>query len=196
MGRFEYEKLEVSIILYDSVFQNSIIYYTITCPVHKVLRREKVPQKCYNEWVSKFICALLFSLIALALLDKFYIKEGKENQCIQPNQQEIVATTTVKYFEGSLSEWLEKLEQCESGKNPLAVGDNGRARGVFQFHFPTFSAFMIKYALAEESMLPSLYTDTWVQRQLTERIIREEPEGWRHWTNCSLKIGIPRNDIL
>jgi hypothetical protein len=30
--------------------------------------------------------------------------------------------------------WLHAMEQIESGGNPTAIGDGGRARGAFQFH--------------------------------------------------------------
>lgn len=37
-----------------------------------------------------------------------------------------------------LEQTLEKIIMCESGGNSHATGDNGKAKGVAQFHFDTF----------------------------------------------------------
>lgn len=36
------------------------------------------------------------------------------------------------------------VSKCESGYNPKAVGDGGRARNIFQFHKPTWDSFTKK----------------------------------------------------
>ena len=44
---------------------------------------------------------------------------------------------------------------CESGLNPNAIGDGGRAKNIFQFHAPTFRAF------SQEVNVPDLEYNNW-----------------------------------
>ena len=39
---------------------------------------------------------------------------------------------------------VEDLIDCESGGNPEALGDNGRAKSILQFHEPTFRRYCVE----------------------------------------------------
>lgn len=65
---------------------------------------------------------------------------------------------------------------CESGYKPHAVGDGGRAVGVFQYHKPTFISYSKK--LGEELN----YHSTYDQAKLTAFIWTNYPKEKRAWT--------------
>ena len=94
--------------------------------------------------------------------------------------------------------WLEKLRDCESGNNPNAIGDNGLARGILQFHKKTFIEFADKYNLysyAEKAEIENFYLNSDKQERLAILILTNEKKGWRHWYKCSLKIGLDKVDL-
>lgn len=95
-----------------------------------------------------------------------------------------------------LKTWLDKLEICESGGNHEAVGDSGLAASVLQFHKPTFvryaKIYMDKlFPEAEDVELENFYKDADSQRKLAYLMVSENPQNWKHWTNCTKKIGLP-----
>ena len=97
----------------------------------------------------------------------------------------------------AIVEWIEEMIVCESGGNTLALGDNGKAHGILQFHEPTFWAYNEKYKILsdlERGEVPNVIFDEYVQRELTKRILLED-EGWRNWYNCSKIIGLDRIDL-
>lgn len=59
--------------------------------------------------------------------------EGKSELLIE------IETVAQKY--GISANRLTKLAYCESSLNKDAVGDSGRARGILQFHLPTFQQY-------------------------------------------------------
>ncbi len=87
--------------------------------------------------------------------------------------------TTITY--GTLIDCLVKYE---SNGNPEAVGDNGKARGVLQFHKPTFKM----YCVDRYGYFLSDYTDTEVQKACADEMLRDNlKKNIRHWTvypNC------------
>lgn len=80
-------------------------------------------------------------------------------------------------------ELINCLIQHESGGKTNAVGDQGRANGILQFHIPTFQHFCIeKYELAEE--IDQIYNEH-IQVMCADMMISEG--GISHWTtypNC------------
>lgn len=76
---------------------------------------------------------------------------------------------------------LLTVAKCESGYNPKAIGDGGKAVNVFQYHKPTFIAFS---KLMGEELDYYSYTD---QAKLTAWIWKHKPGYKSHWT-CYTKF--------
>ena len=91
------------------------------------------------------------------------------------------------------SDYLEDLAMCESSNNPLAVNwhDHGSpSYGLLQFKEATFKSKVRQYNLlpeAEDSEIMNWIYDGQFQLKLA-RLILEEKNGWRAWTNCMDKI--------
>ena len=81
------------------------------------------------------------------------------------------------YTNGSL---IEELIRCESGGNPEALGDDGRAHGILQFHAPTFQ----QYCVEKYGMIDDIWDEN-IQRECCDRMIIDG--GLRHWS-CAYKI--------
>jgi len=74
------------------------------------------------------------------------------------------------------TELIDCLIECESGGNTEAVGDNGRANGILQFHLPTFKLFCVnKYGFFESD-----YKDSLTQRQCCDLMITDGLQT--HWS--------------
>lgn len=89
---------------------------------------------------------------------------------------------------------IERLIECESGGNPEAIGDGGKAYGILQFHLGTFMHFGVKYRAelfpnAEPLEVENFYADEWAQVEIARKMLKE-PGGVEHWYNCALKIGL------
>ena len=93
-------------------------------------------------------------------------------------------TETISFYAelhgANLSELLT-VAKCESGYNPKAVGDGGRAVNVFQYHRPTFNSFS---KLMGEELDYYSYLD---QSKLTAWIWVHYPSYKSHWT-CYTKF--------
>jgi len=72
---------------------------------------------------------------------------------------------------------IDDLIQCESNGNPLAVGDNGRAKGILQFHEPTFKQYCVnKYGYSN---------DIWseeIQINCANEMLEDNFNNVLHWT--------------
>jgi len=124
----------------------------------------------------------------------------KPNTSAIPNEleQQTVTEQKVPAITKEQELWLEKLRDCESGNNPNAIGDNGLARGILQFHKKTFIEFADKYNLysyAEKAEIENFYLNSDKQERLAILILTNEKKGWRHWYKCSLKIGLDKVDL-
>ena len=124
----------------------------------------------------------------------------KPNTSAIPNEleQQTVTEQKVPAITKEQELWLEKLRDCESGNNPNAIGDNGLARGILQFHKKTFIKFADKYNLypyAEKAEIENFYLNSDKQERLAILILTNEKKGWRHWYKCSLKIGLDKVDL-
>ena len=76
---------------------------------------------------------------------------------------------------------IECLSFYESTHNPEAVGDNGKAYGILQFHLPTFDFFCEKYELVLD------YTNPEDQKILAEYMLQDNINNVVHWSvyrNC------------
>lgn len=73
-------------------------------------------------------------------------------------------------------EELLTVAKCESGYNPKAVGDGGRAVNIYQYHRPTFDRFS---KLMGEQLDYYSYYD---QAKLTAWIWKYYPQYKSHWT--------------
>ena len=97
----------------------------------------------------------------------------KLSECVvrQPN---IPYIPTVRTY-GSLIDCLVKYE---SGGNPNAVGDNGKAKGVLQFWQSTFNGYCVdKYGYS-----PDDYTDTIVQKDCCQKMLEDNFDNISHWS--------------
>jgi len=77
---------------------------------------------------------------------------------------------------------IEDLVECESGGNPDALGDNGRAHGVLQFHRPTFE----QYAPLAGVINPDIWNEEQQRRTANYMISIGEICQW----TCARIIGI------
>ena len=103
------------------------------------------------------------------------------------NNNSFVATrpiSSVTHSKALLSqigtEDVDSLIQCliryESSGNQDAIGDNGRAIGVLQFHKPTFDAYSQRYGLKLDR-----YNEN-DQIRLARLMLKENINNLRHWT--------------
>lgn len=83
--------------------------------------------------------------------------------------------------QGVNEEQMLKVSFCESSYKQNAVGDGGKALGVFQYHKPTFD----RYASWMGEKLD--YTSAEDQIKLTAWIWKNHPEEKRAWT-CYTKM--------
>jgi len=94
----------------------------------------------------------------------------------------------------SIVEVVNKLAICESGGDPTAINwDDGGSPSysILQFKKGTFRHFVDRYDLlpnAEEAEWENFLMDGEFQRYLAYRMIEEDKDALRHWTNCSKKL--------
>ena len=83
-------------------------------------------------------------------------------------------------------ELIDCLAFYESGNNPEAVGDSGKAYGVLQFWQSTFDFYSAKY-----NMQWLDYKNPNDQHILADKMLKEDIENTRHWSvryNCQKEI--------
>jgi len=96
----------------------------------------------------------------------------------------------------TLSPLIDKLAMCESGGKPEALNaDDGgsRSSGILQFKDSTFLHYAKRYEMfpfAEDAEIINFLTDPDQQKKMATLMLKENPENWRHWVNCSLKTGL------
>jgi hypothetical protein len=97
----------------------------------------------------------------------------------------------------SLKQWLNALALAESGNRAWIVHRDRDGRdyyGCLQFRETTFRYFVDKFELApdaEDAEVMELIYDCAFQKRLAARMIRENPENWKHWRNTVQRIGLP-----
>lgn len=85
--------------------------------------------------------------------------------------------------------FMEELKICESGGDVRAYHPNdggSESISLYQFKRATFAHYMKKY----EGVVPR--GDIWnpVTQTALARQMLLEPDGWKHWRICSLRIGL------
>ncbi|MPZ23683.1 MAG: transglycosylase SLT domain-containing protein [Dehalococcoidia bacterium] len=85
-----------------------------------------------------------------------------------------------RYFPASQADFAARVAYCESGYNPSAVGDQGRARGIFQFWQATFLETNVGAANGWDAAFNAEVN----VRAAAEKVARD---GWRAWT-CASKV--------
>ena len=107
----------------------------------------------------------------------------------KPIVHEEVAQKTV------LNPKIGLLALCESSNNPKAVNLNDAGSpsyGLYQYKKGTWISYMKKYNLAphaEDAELMNFIYDREMQTLLTQKIL-EEKNGWKHWYDCSRRVGL------
>lgn len=83
---------------------------------------------------------------ALVILTAITLSPGSIDADIAPPKPLTVQETIVKYAQvfAVPEKELLTVAQCESGFNPKAIGDQGHAVNIFQFHKPTFETYAQK----------------------------------------------------
>lgn len=71
---------------------------------------------------------------------------------------------------------LLAVSKCESSYNTNAIGDSGKARGIYQYHLPTFLAFEKEFG---EDLDYYSYHD---QAKLTAYVFSKGEKYKKHWT--------------
>jgi hypothetical protein len=99
--------------------------------------------------------------------------------------------------ERALGEWIEALAVAESGNRGWIVHQESDGRnyyGCLQFSEKTFRHFAKKYRLVqanEPEVFMNFIYDCSLQKRLAARMIRENPENWKHWRKSVERIGLP-----
>lgn len=97
-------------------------------------------------------------------------------------------------YERDLRDWMARLAQKESsGSCDVSIIDKNSltSKGIYQYQDATWLGKGKQYGLP--TTLENI-TDCELQTELTYRILKNEPQGWRNW-QCST-IGCPQWDIV
>lgn len=91
---------------------------------------------------------------------------------------------------------IDQLAMCESGGLATAINpfDGGsHSRGILQFKDSTFIQYAKRYNLfpnAEDDEILNFIFDGDYQKKLARLMLDENINNWRHWVNCSKKVGL------
>jgi hypothetical protein len=85
-----------------------------------------------------------------------------------------------RYFPASQADFAVRVAYCESSFNPNAVGDQGRARGIFQFWRATFLGTEVGATYGWDAAFDAEINI----RAAAEKVARD---GWSAWT-CARKV--------
>ena len=97
----------------------------------------------------------------------------------------------------TLAQWIDTLAIAESGNREWIAHqdrDGGYNYGCLQFRERTFRHFVMKFNLApnaEPGEVMNLIYDCAFQKRLALRMLRENPENWKHWKKTVRRIGLP-----
>lgn len=78
---------------------------------------------------------------------------------------------------------IKGLIRCESNGNSKAIGDNGKAKGILQFHQGTFDKFGSLYNLPHDNIWDSDQQITIAKRMIEDGLIF-------HWRNCAKSLSL------
>ena len=88
--------------------------------------------------------------------------------------------------------WLDKLAFCESSnREDIVVFDSNKrySYGSLQFQKRTWAFYIEKYQLTLTDIM-----DEGQQKYLANRMLQDNVNNWKHWRNCTEKIGLPVAD--
>jgi len=159
-------------------------------------------KKPYNQrslWGRKML--ILTTLFILLLLIAYLINNRQQIQQIKNSNVINSSAVIVEKDEEKdiIYEKMEKLMECESSNNPLAINvrdnDGTASIGLFSYKPETFREYGIKYGIIGEkanwNWIMTLIFDAKIQKKLTYEIIKNEPEKARKmWPVCAKKAGI------
>ena len=97
----------------------------------------------------------------------------------------------------TLAQWIDTLAIAESGNRDWVAHqdrDGGYNYGCLQFRERTFQHFVKKFNLAPNAKpddLMNMIYDCEFQKRLALRMLRENPENWKHWKKTVRRIGLP-----
>jgi len=97
----------------------------------------------------------------------------------------------------TLGQWIDALAIAESGNRGWIAHqdrDGGYNYGCLQFRERTFRHFVKKINLApgaQPDEVMNLIYDCAFQKSLALRMLRENPENWKHWKKTAGRIGLP-----
>ena len=125
--------------------------------------------------------AVLLALLAVqpAIAGSGGITTGGEER-VGKAKQSTASKTRYKQLWSRVStrnkRWASRTSDCESGRNPKAIGGNGRYRGAFQFMKATWRA-----APKSPGGDPVRYT---YKTQAVVAVALKRREGRHHWPSC------------
>jgi len=97
----------------------------------------------------------------------------------------------------ALGKWIDALAFAESGNRDWIVHQDRDGRnyyGCLQFREETFRYFATKFHLVQadepEEFMSFIY-DCALQKRLASRMIRDNPEHWKHCRKTVARIGLP-----
>jgi len=107
------------------------------------------------------------------------------------------ATGAEQRDEATLRKWVDALAVAESGNRAWIMHQDRDGRyyyGCLQFRESTFRYFVAKFQFApnrEPAEVMNLIYDCAFQKRLAARMIRQNPDNWKHWRNTAGRIGLP-----
>jgi len=159
----------------------------------------KTPSNQRPRWGRKVI---FYTILLIVLLLTFYWMVNK-NQTQQVKNSDMANSTAVIVEKDEekdiVYEKMEKLMECESSNNPLAINvrdkDGTASFGLAQYKPETFKEYGIKYGIIGEkaswNWIMTLIFDAKIQKKLTYEIIKNEPQTARKlWPVCAKRAGI------
>jgi hypothetical protein len=119
---------------------------------------------------------------------------------LQPNFQDGKIYLLSGYFDFypkyEILDVIYSLIECESRWDDKAVGDNGKAQGILQFHFETFKRYSLKYKIVlTEEEAKEKWKDKEYQIKTAYYMLEEDKNNWTHWYNCGVKNKIYQKSI-
>lgn len=99
----------------------------------------------------------------------------------EPTLEEIIINYIQKTagFHGADEEFMVSLAKCESGLNPEAVGDKGKARGLYQWWEKSWKHYNKIYKL-------NLDRESWQDQTKLSTFVVRDYGSEKDWYNCSM----------
>ena len=139
---------------------------------------DKPPQRgirILNNLIVVFLLAFLGHMV-IDVTNGMKVAEKGNQTPITANEMYIYASSNPVIE--TKTELINCLIRYESSGNENAIGDNGKAHGLLQYHVPTFQAYCIdKYELAED--VDQIYNPE-IQRLCCSMML--DDGGINHWT--------------